>query len=349
MEEETLSILNTPILQSTIIIPQSHKIFIDYTTINNYDYAVNLFKSLCSNCHSKNKASLFFKCIKIFIKVLYNSKNINYFSGNFDLFLLTCFYLGMKTNEIKRKVPKLKKLIEILPKFKNYDTKDIKLTEVILIKLLDYDINMTTAYDYIYYLSSKNKPLLELAVCELEKIMREQPRNFFFQTPMELAKYSIDHVKQNSYLINYMHSRVNNTTYNEKTKLYKTIAVQKNNMSVEKLDNSSRQYNNLRKRGEIDGCSYKLLKKFSEGINSSVDHSSKYLNLNSECYVKKKINNYKKLEKENKDKGKKCKLSKINCSGDSINKMKSYVHGVNYYYSSIKKRNRDINQLKRAK
>ena len=351
MEEESLNILNIPILQSTILIPQSHKMFADYTTNSNYDYAINLFKSLCLNSNSKNQPSLFFKCMKIYIKVLYNAKNINFFSGDFDLFLLTCFYLGMKTNETKRRVPKLKKLIEILPEFNNFDTYNIKLAEIICVKLLNYDINMTTAYDYIYHLSNNNKPLLELAICELEKIMKEQPRNFILKAPMDLAKYSIGNAKQNNYFNNYVHLRLNSTIsnfYNKNIKKYKTISAQKNN-SVENLENSAKMNRISKKSGGLYDCSYNLYKKFNQAINFSVGNMSNIMNSKSDCYIKKIINDYKKPEKENFDKEKMCKLIKEDCSGDNIKKIKKYVQGVNYYYSSIKKRNMDINRLKRAK
>lgn len=197
---------------------------------------------------------------------------------------------------------------------------------------------MTTAYDYIYYLSNDNIPLLELAIHELEKVMKENPRNFFFQTPMELAKYSICNVKQNNYLNNYIHSKLNNVIYKENIKPYKTVAVSRN-ITTENFEKSSKTCKISEKTGNIYDCSNKLLKKFNQEMNYSVSNINNISNLNIECYVKKKINDYKKLGKENNDKEKKWKLNKENYSGDNINKMKNYVQGANYYYSSIKKRN----------
>ena len=96
-------------------------------------------------------------------------------------------------------------------------------------------------------------------------------------------------------------------------------------------------------------CTPILIKKFNQAINFSVGNMSNIMNSKSDCYIKKIINDYKKPEKENFDKEKMCKLIKEDCSGDNIKKIKNYVQGVNYYYSSIKKRNMDINRLKRAK
>lgn len=337
MEDLPIEHFNIPIINSSLIIPQNHQMFMDYTSKDNYEYAINTFKFLCTNSHSKTKNSLFYKCIKIYLKVLYNCKNINFFSYEYDLLLITCFYLGLKTNEMKIRVPKITKLKEHFPQFQKYDTQTIKISEILCIKFLDYDFNMITACDFLYYLLKNNKGLYQLSLIELGKIMKNEPRNFMIQTPMELAKYSIRNVVEK----NTLNKRLNSINYK---KAYKTIVPKRNNLEIS--INNIKQYKifkkHLRERSET---SFKLAQKLQNisGILPSTDGRKNKI----ECYVKKKINDYFELSgKENKKNniiGRKTDI-------DDNNRMKSYVQGINYYYSSIKKQNKENkNLIKRSK
>ena len=334
-EEENTEILNTPIIPTSIIIPESHKIFFEYTSNNYYDYSITLFKSLCSNSHSKNKTSLFFKCIKCFIKILYNSKNTNYFSNELDLLLLTCFFLSLKTNELKNKIPKIKNLKNILPsKFDNYDAKIIKTSEVICIKLLDYDINMTTPFDFLVNLTSDDKIILELSVKELEMIAKGEIQNFVLQKPMDLAKSIINRVKQNNN--NNFHKRLgSNCSIN-------------NNNCLEKENQKNFQTLTAKKdKGGFNERSYRLLKKFSCGMNSA----STNLFIDFDCFVKNKVSLdfdsqrlVERLNIKNKMMNKIENNKKNNkpMFENNIYKRKNYALQISNHFSKINKRSKDI-------
>ena len=335
LEEENEDILNTPIIQTSVIIPQSHKIFCEYTSSNYYDYAISLFKSLCSNSYSKNKTSLFFKCIKCYMKILYNSGNTNYFSNEFDLFLLTCFFISLKTNELRTKVPKIKKLKDILPsKFYNYGAEMIKNSEVLCIKLLDYDINMTTAFDFLIYLTSDNKEILELSFKELEFIAKKEIENFVLQKPIYLAKSIINNVKQinnNNLYVNLSSSCSNYRNNNFEKENLKAIQ----SLTAKKV------------KGQINECSYRLLKKFSVGMNSS---SANFF-INFDCFVKNKVSldfdSQRLMEKLNINNKMMKKIENIKNNNRygleaNIYKRKKYAAGMNDYFSKINKRNKDI-------
>ena len=97
---------NIPIIQSKFV-EQEHKTFIKYISNDNYNYAYELLRSLCNYSKSKNKIGLFHKSMNIFFKILYNLYN-NECLIDYDLLVFTCFYIGLKLNEIRTKVPKIK-------------------------------------------------------------------------------------------------------------------------------------------------------------------------------------------------------------------------------------------------
>ena len=90
------------------------------------------------------------------MKFLYKSKN-DIFVENYDLIILTSFYIGIKVVENQKKIPKLIKLKNIYPqKFGDYSNIEIKESELIYLELLDYKINFMTIYDYLIYIFQNN-------------------------------------------------------------------------------------------------------------------------------------------------------------------------------------------------
>ena len=175
---------------------QEHKTFIEYTTEENYKYAYDILTILTNNSKSKNKVSLFHKSIKCLLKVIYNLYNIeNPF--DYDLLILSCFFIGLKLNELRTEVPKIKKLKEIYPeKCQNYGQKSIRQTELICIKLLNYDIDIKTSYDYLFNLLYNNENLFDSACKELENITKNNIMDFISKPPLDIAYYCISKVKR---------------------------------------------------------------------------------------------------------------------------------------------------------
>ena len=231
--------------------------------------------------------------MKWFLKELFNlNKNENILI--YDLLILSCFYLGLKLNEIITKVPKIKKLKEIYPeKYHNYDQKSIRQTELICIKLLNYDIDIKTSYDYLFNLLYNNENLFDSACKELENITKNNIMDFISKPPLDIAYYCISKVKRFKHC--YMHPSLLNKEYNKIfndkipiksedycsiqtastfTKIKHSNAISSENLfsAQKKGEKNTGKYNQT---NSIYNCSFKILKKLSS-LNES-----NYSNTNS--------------------------------------------------------------------
>ena len=288
------------------IIPQKfkeheHKVFIKYTKSDNYKYAYEILTILTSNSKSKNKISLFYKSLKCLLKVLYNLYN-NEILLNYDLLILSCFYLGLKINEIITKVPKIKKIKELFPeKYHGYEQNSIREAEVICIKLLDYNIDILTSYDCLVYLlnENNNNNLLDLAQKELENIIKNNLYDFIIMPPFEVAKLCINKVKklkhyyiQPSLLIkeynknkfetkkssNLDNNYPSQANFPFKKIKHSTVFSPENILSPSKKDNYDNKRYYLRKRTSIYNCSFKILKKLSKDTKPSYSNMTAFTN-----------------------------------------------------------------------
>lgn len=208
-EEVIIQKLNIPLINQ-FLNPEEHKIFSKYTSEFNIKYAFEALDKLCINSSfSINRNSLFHKSISYLFKVLHFSNNINFFI-DYDLLILSCFFLGIKTNENQRKIPKITELKNICEeKYKNLDTELIKETEVLCIKLLDYNINFLTSYDCLFYLLYNNKELMKKSLLELEIFMKRNINDFILKSPLEIAKLSIQKARDNSILCHQLNVNIN--------------------------------------------------------------------------------------------------------------------------------------------
>ena len=199
---EILKSLNIPLL-SVKPIPEYHKIFVKYTSPPYFKYAFDLLGTLCNKTDYDNKKRLLHLAFTYLTKILYNCGNIPYIS-NFDIIILCCFNLSIKTIENQKNIPCLNKLKKIYKeKFMNYQKEEIVKVELICIKLLNYKINILTSYDCIYYLLNKdnivkdsNKDNLELAIKELEKQLIYNINENIDKKPLDIAKeiiYKLNH------------------------------------------------------------------------------------------------------------------------------------------------------------
>ena len=199
IENELLEKSNNPII-SPKFNEKEHKILVKYISTNNkYKYTYELLNILCINSKSRNKTSLFHKSLHCFLKLLYNLNN-NENAIELDLLILCSFYLGLKLNEIRTKIPKIPKLKEIYSKkYHDYDHLKIRYAEILCIKLLDYNIDILTSYDCLLALlhdnNSYNNNTFSLALKELENVIKNNIGDYIKVAPMEMAEYCIAKAK----------------------------------------------------------------------------------------------------------------------------------------------------------
>ena len=205
---EILDSLNIPLILSKPI-ANLHKIFIKYTTHPYYKYAFDLLETLCKKANYENKKRLLHISLTYLTLILYNCGNIPYLS-NFDIMILCCFNLSIKAIEKQNNVPCLNKLKKIYKeKFISYQKEEIVKVELICLKLLNYKINILTAYDCLYYLLSnqkknnRNKDILELATKELEIQLINNIKVNISKKPLDLAKEIINNINSKKIKVQY--------------------------------------------------------------------------------------------------------------------------------------------------
>ena len=207
--KEIINSLNAPLILSKPI-SNLHKIFTKYTSHPYYQYAFNLLDSLCYKTNYDNKKRLLHMAFTYLTVILYNCGNIPYIS-NFDVMILCCFNLSIKTIENQKGVPCLNKLKKIYKeKFNHYQKEEIVKVELICIKLLNYKINLLTTYDCLYYLlnkensnNNKDKNCLDLATKELEKQLINNIKENISKKPLDLAKEIIEKLNKKNNINKY--------------------------------------------------------------------------------------------------------------------------------------------------
>ena len=366
---------NIPIIQVKSL-EQEHKTFIKYTSNDNYNYAYELLNTLCNYSKSKNKISLFHKSLNIFLKILYNLNN-NESIIDYDLLIFTCFYIGLKLNEIRTKVPKIKKLKEIYPeKYKNYETENIRQSEIICIKLLDYNINILTSYDCLLYLlnndDNNNINLYDSAMNQLERTIKNNILDCLSKPPLEIAEYCICKAKKTchyyihpSTLIkeynknkneNYKKSKSDDnndsnyyiTTTITKIKHSNTLSYDKVAINYNKTNNDIKNNNNQIQTNSIYNCSFKILKRLSDVSTSNISNNNLFSELKKSINfnVKKSIIG-KRIYENNMKSSKKSNLFKSAIFQKSNN---SKEEKENFYNTNLLfNRTKDINCINRSR
>ena len=184
--EEILKRKNKPIIEEEYN-PQNHLILSKYTSKAYYKYSIELLQSLIAKSEYTNKIHIFFMSLNYLLKILYNFKNIPYID-NFDLLILSSFSLGIKVSVDQHKTPFITKLKNIYSqKFRFYPNQKIQECEVICMKLLDYNINILTSYDCLFFLFNKDMNKLSLLIKELENIIFNNVNEILFKKPYEIA------------------------------------------------------------------------------------------------------------------------------------------------------------------
>ena len=259
---EIMKELNIPLILSKPI-ANLHKIFIKYTSHPYYKYAFDLLQTLSNKSNYSNKKRLLHMAFTYLTLILYNCGNIPYIT-NFDLMILCCFNLSIKTIQNQNTVPCLNKLKNIYKeKYMNYQKEEIVKVELICLKLLNYKINILTPYECLYYLlytQEKNtdndirKNIINIAVKELEMRWINNIKENISKKPLDFAKEIIKELSSKkskypkllkrkivpmSHLININKKKLdkNNTgKYIYENNSYNIIKVNKNN---DKYNNNS--------------------------------------------------------------------------------------------------------------
>ena len=179
---------NEPIIKKKEFLASNHKIFKKYSSELFQKYSFELLETLCNKSHFVHKTKILYSSIYFLLKFLYNSKNEIYIQ-NYDLVILISFYLGIKTVENQNKIPNLKKFKNIYAqKFGDYLNKEIRESELIYIKLLEYNICFMTVYDYLLYIFNNKDDLILLHRKNIDKIMTQNTIHFCTHSPLELIQ-----------------------------------------------------------------------------------------------------------------------------------------------------------------
>ena len=193
---EKIMITNKKPLFENKIINEDHKIFYKYTSYKYYKYIYELLDTLSKKSPYKNNSSIFHISLYYILIILYNCENIPYLN-NLDLIVLICFSLGIKASIIQIDFPTINKLKKIYEeKYINYENKEICEGEIICLKLLDYNINILTAYECIIYLTQNDTKLKELSLANLESLMFNDLRQFIYKSSFDVAMDSIKTIKE---------------------------------------------------------------------------------------------------------------------------------------------------------
>ena len=192
---ETKKYLNFPLIDNKII-EKRHLIFIKYTSELYYKYSIELIETLCKKSKFANTKLLFHTTLSFLLKILYNCGNTPCIN-NFDLLILCSFSIGIKSVETRNKSPSINRLKKIYQeKYYNYDNNEIKLGEIICLKLMNYNINILTPYESLFYLlyETDNLHLFDKCIQHLDNLIIGGDKSFIFKKPLDIAKENIDYI-----------------------------------------------------------------------------------------------------------------------------------------------------------
>ena len=198
MEKELEEIINSkdkPLFKKKISV-ENHKIFYKYTSYKYYKYIYELLDTLCKKCPYENKSSIFHMSLYFILKILYKCKNNPYLT-NLDLIVLICFSLGIKSIIKQKDFPSIKRIKRIYEeKYNDYKNEEICEGEIICLKLINYNINVLTAYECVLFLTKDDLKLKELSLQNLDFIMINNLNHFIYKSSFNIAIECIDSIKE---------------------------------------------------------------------------------------------------------------------------------------------------------
>ena len=193
--EEITLIKDKPLFEEFIQI-ENHKIYYKYTSQKYYTYIYDILDILCKKCPYENSSSIFHLSLNFILKILYQCGNVPYLS-NLDLIVLNCFSLGAKCIIKQTSFPSINRIKKIYEeKYNNYKNEEIFESEIICLKLLNYNINIVTAYEYIIYLTQNDSKLKELSLINLNNLMINNLKQFIYKSSFDVAKECIRSIKE---------------------------------------------------------------------------------------------------------------------------------------------------------
>ena len=196
--EKILFIKNHPLFEKSISY-ESHKIFYKYTSEKYYKYIFNLLDILCKRSPYENSSHIFHLSLSFIFKILFQCENTPHLS-NLDLITLNCFSLGIKSLTKQKLFPSITRIKKIYEeKYKTYSNKEILEGEIICLKLLNYNINILTPFEYVEYILYEEKNIsIKKSVYEyLANLIKNKLEFFLYHSPFDIAKECINNVKNN--------------------------------------------------------------------------------------------------------------------------------------------------------
>ena len=277
--EKIMKIKNKPLFKEEIA-NENHKIFYKYTSNKYYKYIYDLLDTLCKKCPYENSSSIFHLSLYFILKILYKCKNTPYLT-NLDLIVLNCFSLGIKSSIQQKDFPSLNRLKNIYEeKYNNYKNEEILEGEIICLKLLNYNINILTAYECVIFLTQNDLKLKELSLVDLNFLMTNNLKQFIYKPSLDIAKGCINRIKERIIV--------------KEPKIIKKKVIPKNGFncsptikkysSNEKLVNPISDY---QKSSNINNDKFKITIKKINGVNKS---KLSFVNTKKSCIFINKIN-----------------------------------------------------------
>ena len=304
--------------------PSNHLILSKYISKAYYNYTIKLLQTLLEKSEYINKSHIFYMSLNYLLRILYNFKN-NAYIDNYDLLILSSFSLGIKASVDQHKTPFITKLKKIYPeKFSIYANNKIQECEVICMKFLDYNINILTPYECLYYLFNKDINKFPLLINELNNIIFNNVNTILFQNPYELALEAIN--KFNAKIQNLKPpifiskktapflNKKNKKIYNESSP---TTSVSSSYGSYNNTRNNfnSKRLKGIRSQSNMDNNNKNVI----NNINKELNDINKY-----NCFMIKRCNNSVSRETNNN------KNNSI--SNDNNNEIKKIIY-KNYNYN----------------
>ena len=193
--EEIILTKDKPLFEEFIEI-ENHKIYYKYTSQKYYAYIYDILDILCKKCPYENSSSIFYLSLNFILKILYQCGNVPYLT-NLDLIILNCFSLGTKCITKQTSFPSINRIKKIYEeKYNNYKNEEICEGEIVCLKLLNYNINILTAYEYIIYLTQNDLKLKELCLNNLEYIIKNNIDLYVYRSSFDIAQDCVIDIKE---------------------------------------------------------------------------------------------------------------------------------------------------------
>ena len=240
--QEIIKKFSVPFFPSSIS-SKTHKIFLKYTSSIYRKYSLQLLDILCTKSPFTFKNSVFYLSIIYLDTMLFNCGNevkIN----NLDLMILESFFIAVKSLENQFEMINIEILKNIhREKFSEYKNELILNTEIICMKLLNYDINIMTAYDFIFYILKDyktNTVLIRNVKNELDKIIFGEIKSYIFKSSYALAVEVIEKVKEKFNISLFIKIKKNSKNKNNNNKSFVINTV--NNLKEKENKNYNSNY-----------------------------------------------------------------------------------------------------------